>query len=124
MNRMCKKRPDFSTEAIRLRHADLERDAAITNHFTGLNALPIIVTFTQIEDLVKTIQGIEAGFAAMRITGVDDLDDSAVYEQILSEMSLPAVSTAYDEIPFSCSRRYFTCSTGTISHSPMPRRES
>lgn len=94
-----KKRADASAETIRLRHADLERDAAITNHFTGLNALPIIITFTQTEDLVKTIQGIEAGFAAMRITGVEDLDDSAVYEQILSEMSLPAVSTAYDEIP-------------------------
>lgn len=94
-----KKRADASADTIRLRHADLERDAAITHHFTGLNALPIIITFTQIEDLVKTIQGIEAGFAAMRITGIEDLDDSAVYEQILSEMSLPAVSTAYDEIP-------------------------
>ena len=94
-----KKRGDASSEAIRLCHADLERDAIITNHFIGLNALPIIITFTQTEDLVKTIKGIEAGFAAIRIAEIEDLDESDMYEQILSEMSLPVVSMMYDETP-------------------------
>jgi hypothetical protein len=94
-----KKRVEPPIETIRLRHTDLERDAVIAGHFTGLNALPLIITYGQIEDLIKTIQGIDAGFAALRITGIEDVDDSGVYEQILSEMSLPLISTVYDELP-------------------------
>ncbi len=94
-----KKRVEPPIETIRLWHTDLERDAVIAGHFTGLNALPLIITYGQIEDLIKTIQGIDAGFAALRITGIEDVDDSGVYEQILSEMSLPLISTVYDELP-------------------------
>ncbi len=94
-----KKRIETPVDTIRLWHADLERDAVILNHFTGLNALPLIITYGQIEDLIKTIQGINAGFAALRIAGVEDVDDSGIYEQLLSEISLPVVSTLYDELP-------------------------
>lgn len=94
-----KKRIEPSLDTIRLWHADLERDSVITGHFTGLNAFPLIITYGQIEDLIKTIQGIDAGFVALRITGIEDVDDSGVYEQIISEMSLPLISTVYDELP-------------------------
>ncbi len=77
-----------------------ERDSIIINRFSGLNAFPIIIKYNQIDDFIKTIQGIEDTFSAIRIYHLEEIDDDvALYDQIYSESSIPLISRHYDEIP-------------------------
>lgn len=94
-----KMRPDMPPESFFRRHVQLERDSLITNRFTRFNAYPIIIKYNQIEDLIKTIQGIESTFSIIRIVDLEEIDDISQYEQIYSEISIPVVSALCDELP-------------------------
>ena len=79
-------------------YAKAEENSVIINRFTGLNAYPIMIQFDHEEDLIKTIQRIELGFSAIKIYHIDEADITS-YDQILSDVTIPVVSEALDDIP-------------------------
>jgi hypothetical protein len=96
-----KGRADLSVETIMERYAFIERDSVILNRFCGINGFPIMIQYQHIEDLIKTIKAVDASFSILRFTDIEDLVDLVVYEQVLSEMTLPVLSSGYDEIPLA-----------------------
>lgn len=76
-----------------------ERDSIIINRFTGLNALPLVITYAEIDDLIKTLRSVEGTFSVLRLCCLEGVDDTDIYDQIYSDCSLPALSQFYDEIP-------------------------
>ena len=96
----CGIRKDSDSINNLLRHHALqEKDSTIINRFCGLNAYPIVIRFNQVEDFIKTLQGIELTFSAIRITYIEDIQDTTLYMQIFNDISLPLLSQYYDEIP-------------------------
>jgi hypothetical protein len=94
-----RRRVEMAPGTILDRHVKMEKDAVILNRVSDLNGFPLIILFQQTEDLIKTIQGIEAGFSALRVLEIEDLDDITAYEQLVSDMTVPVLSRQYDEIP-------------------------
>ncbi|MDY6935585.1 MAG: hypothetical protein SVZ03_15350 [Spirochaetota bacterium] len=76
-----------------------EMDSVIINRFSGLNAYPVTINYTHIDDFIKILKGIESTFSAIRITYIDGQDDISLYDRIISETSLPVLTKYYDEIP-------------------------
>ena len=61
-----------------------EMDSVIINRFSGLNAYPVTINYTHIDDFIKTLKGIESTFSAIRITYIDGQDDISLYDRIIS----------------------------------------
>ncbi len=96
-----RKRLDMPQDLLPVKYVDIEKDAIVLHRFTGLNGIPVIIVYQQNEDLVKTIQGIESTFSAVRILDIEDVEDISIYEYLNSEISMPVLSFRHDEIPLS-----------------------
>jgi len=91
-------RKNYINDLIKI-HLSSEGDAVLINKFSGLNAFPIIIKFSFLEEFIKTLQGIESTFSAIRITYIKDIDELFMYESIFPEISIPMITQSYDEIP-------------------------
>ncbi len=94
-----REKAEAQREQIYQRHALLERDSVIFHRFTGLNSYPLIVRYQQMEDLIRTMQAVSAGFCAVRLVEAEDLDDLGDYEQIREAVDVPMLCAAIEEIP-------------------------
>jgi len=80
------------------KYINSEKDSILINRFSGLNAYPVVVKFDYPEDLIKTLKKIENSYSAIRLMHIDEIDIS-IYNQIISEIDIPVVSKALDDIP-------------------------
>ncbi|TAL36658.1 MAG: hypothetical protein EPN93_07480 [Spirochaetes bacterium] len=94
-----KSRADAQADRLYQRHAGLERDCVIFNLFTGMNAYPLIVRYVQMEDLIRTIQAVSPGFAAVRVVEAEEMDDVTDFDQLRDCIDVPVLSAATDEMP-------------------------
>ena len=93
-------KPDVESEKdISKMYVQDERDSVIINNFSGLNAFPFIIKFSQIEEFIKILHGIESTFVAFRISNIEEISDISLYNLLYSDLSKPILSKFYDEIP-------------------------
>jgi len=78
-------------------YADSERDSVLIGRFTGKNAFPLVIKYNSIEDMIKTIKGIEENFCCLRIMNNDE--DDYLLSNILDAVSRPLIFRELDEIP-------------------------
>ena len=93
-----KENDDILEEDILKIYARSEADSALIHRFSGLNGYPLIISYSPVEDLIKTIQRIERSFSIIKIMNTDEIDMS-VYDQLTSNVSVPVVSREMDDIP-------------------------
>lgn len=78
-------------------YADSERDSVLIGKFTGRNAFPLIIRYNSIEDMIKTIKGIEENFCCLRIMNNDE--DDYLLANIIDAVSKPLIFRELDENP-------------------------
>jgi len=78
-------------------YADSERDSVIIGKFTGRNSFPLVIKYNSIEDMIKTIKGIEENFCCLRIMNNDE--DDYLLSNIIDTVSKPLIFKELDENP-------------------------
>jgi hypothetical protein len=78
-------------------YADSERDAVLIGKFAGKNACPLVIKYNSIEDMIKTIKGLEENFCCLRIMNNDD--DDYLLTNIIDAVSKPLIFRELDELP-------------------------
>ncbi len=78
-------------------YADSERDSVLIARFTGKNAFPLVIKYHSIEDMIKTIKGIEENFCCLRIMNNDE--DDYLLSNIIDTASRPLIFKELDENP-------------------------
>lgn len=78
-------------------YADSERDSVLIGRFTGKNSFPLVIKYHSIEDMIKTIKGIEENFCCLRIMNNDD--DDYLFSNIIDVVSKPLIFRELDENP-------------------------
>lgn len=78
-------------------YADSERDSAIIGRFTGKNSFPLVIRYSSIEDMIKTIKGVEDNFCCLRIMNNDE--DDYLLSNIIDSVSRPLIFRELDENP-------------------------
>ncbi len=78
-------------------YADSERDSVLIGKFAGKNAFPIVIKYNSIEDMIKTIKGIEESFCCLRIMNNDE--DGYLFSNIIDAVSRPLIFKELDENP-------------------------
>ena len=89
---------DFDRRIIMSNYAAAEKDSVILNFIFSMNGYPLVVKYSQIEDLIKFIQSVESNFSAIRLMDITERDIQPV-SMIQSEVKLPFLSRDLDEIP-------------------------
>ncbi|MCP4134314.1 MAG: hypothetical protein GY754_25290 [bacterium] len=89
---------DPRTDHLLSTYTNAEKDSIVINRFSNLNALPLIIKFSQREDIIKTIKRIEDTFSVIRLTHIDEADIS-FYDQLYSEIDTPVTSHELDDVP-------------------------
>jgi len=79
-------------------YSDAERDSVIINRFTGLNAYPSIIKFSQEEDLVKTIERVKDTFSLIRLQKFKNAD-LFMLENFIEGTEIPVCSIDLDDYP-------------------------
>ncbi|MFC1671217.1 hypothetical protein ACFL20_12570 [Spirochaetota bacterium] len=79
-------------------YCDIEKDSIIINKFSGYNGIPVLFSYVNQEDFIKSLKSIEKTFSAIKIEHLDS-NDISLYEQINSELNIPVVSHELDDIP-------------------------
>ena len=79
-------------------YSETEKEALTISRFAGLNAIPLIIEYSNTDDIIKTINRIESGFSIIKIsrTAADDL---LIADRIAAGISKPFISREFDEIP-------------------------
>lgn len=96
-------------------YADSERDSVIIGKFTGRNSFPVVIKYNSIEDMIKTIKGIEENFCCLRIMNNDD--DDYLLSNIIDSVTKPLIFKELDEYPV----HYLTLiNTVVRNHSIIP----
>lgn len=90
---------ELKNKIIRNQYVLSERDSVIINRFTGMNAFPLIVEYTHIEDFIHTLRTIARTFSCVRISFIEEFEDIQHYELLLKDTSVPIVTKSFDEIP-------------------------
>ncbi|PKL18376.1 MAG: hypothetical protein CVV49_06380 [Spirochaetae bacterium HGW-Spirochaetae-5] len=78
-------------------YADSERDSVLIGRFTGKNSFPLVIKYNSIEDMIKTIKGIEENFCCLRIMNNDE--DDYLLSNIIDTVSKPLIFKELDENP-------------------------
>jgi len=78
-------------------YADSERDSVLIGRFTGKNSFPLVIKYHSIEDMIKTIKGIEENFSCLRIMNNDE--DDYLFSNIIDSVSKPLIFRELDENP-------------------------
>jgi len=78
-------------------YADSERDSVLIGKFSGRNAFPLVIRYNSIEDMIKTIKGIEENFCCLRIMNNDE--DDYLLANIIDAVSKPLIFKELDENP-------------------------
>jgi len=78
-------------------YADSERDSVIIGKFTGRNSFPLVIQYNSIEDMIKTIKGIEENFCCLRLMNNDEED--FLFTNIIDAVSKPLIFKELDENP-------------------------
>ena len=78
-------------------YADSERDSVLIGKFTGKNAYPLVIKYNSIEDMIKTIKGIEDNYGCLRIMNNDE--DGYLLSNIIDTVSKPLLFRELDESP-------------------------
>ncbi len=78
-------------------YADSERDSVLIGKFTGKNSFPLVIKYNTIEDMIKTVKGIEENFCCLRIMNNDE--DDYLLTNIIDAVSKPLIFRELDEIP-------------------------
>ena len=78
-------------------YADSERDSVLIRKFSGRNAFPLVIRYNSIEDMIKTIKGIEENFCCLRIMNNDE--DDYLLANIIDAVSKPLIFKELDENP-------------------------
>jgi len=78
-------------------YADSERDSVLISRFTGRNSFPLAIKYNSIEDMIKTIKGIEENFCCLRIMNNDE--DDYLFSNIIDAVSKPLIFRELDEFP-------------------------
>ncbi len=78
-------------------YADSERDSVLIGRFTGKNSYPLVIKYHSIEDMIKTIKGIEENFSCLRIMNNDE--DDYLFSNIIDAVSKPLIFRELDENP-------------------------
>lgn len=78
-------------------YADSERDSALIGKFTGKNSFPLVIQYNSIEDMIKTVKGIEENFCCLRMMNNDEED--LLFSHIIDAVSKPLLFRELDENP-------------------------
>ncbi len=78
-------------------YADSERDSVLIGKFAGKNSFPFVIKYNSIEDMIKTIKGIEESFCCLRIMNNDE--DGYLFSNIIDAVSRPLIFKELDENP-------------------------
>jgi len=89
---------DRNDAAFYHHYIDSELESIMLNRFSDLMGMPLIISYDHGEDLIRSLQRIEASVSALKIRHVNR-NDIQLYEQIYSAVSKPVVSSYYDDIP-------------------------
>ncbi|HPS87456.1 MAG TPA: hypothetical protein PLY36_11965 [Spirochaetota bacterium] len=87
---------DISSHYYHL-YADSERDSVLIGKFTGRNAFPLVIRYNSIEDMIKTVKGIEENFCCLRIMNNDE--DDYLLSNIIDAVTKPLIFKELDENP-------------------------
>ncbi|HEY1405554.1 MAG TPA: hypothetical protein VF857_02995 [Spirochaetota bacterium] len=79
-------------------YIESEIASVMLSKLAGMNGFPFHLRFDMPEDFLKMIASIESGFSAMRISHLDDDDNSEVFDQLPDALSIPFVSRTHDEL--------------------------
>ncbi len=79
-------------------YADSERDAVIISRFTEKNAYPVAIKYQTVEDMIKTVKGIEESFSCFRFINSDS-EDLMFRNTIIESLRKPVLFREFDEIP-------------------------
>ncbi len=91
--------PEKSAGAVMALHTAAERDCVVLRRFAGINAVPLMIRYSHVEDLVKILKGVQESFAVLRILSVEETEDSETVSYLASELTKPVIFREYDEIP-------------------------
>jgi len=91
--------PEKSAGSVMALHTAAERDCVVLGRFAGINAVPFMVRYSHIEDLVKIIKGVQESFAVLRLMTVEETGDVETVSYLNSELARPVIYREYDEIP-------------------------
>lgn len=78
-------------------YADSERDSVLIGRFTGRNSYPLVIKYNSIEDMIKTVKGIEENFCCLRIMNNDE--DDYLFSSIIDSSVKPLIFRELDENP-------------------------
>lgn len=78
--------------------ADSERDSIIISRFTGKNAFPIAIKYQSVEDMIKTLKGIEESFSCFRFMNTDS-EDNLFRNTVIDSLRKPVIFRELDELP-------------------------
>jgi len=78
-------------------YADSERDSVLIGRFTGKNSFPLVIKYNSIEDMIKTVKGIEENFCCLRIMNNDE--DDYLLSNIIDSVTKPLIFKELDENP-------------------------
>jgi hypothetical protein len=95
---LMKEKDVFQQQDVLTLHSRAERDAAVFSLFAQVNPIPQVITFTQMEDVIKTLSRIQYNFSAIRIIDIEE-GDIFTYDQISKVLDVPVVSNLLDEEP-------------------------
>jgi len=96
---LMKEKDVFLQQDVLTLFSRAERDAAVLSLFADVNPVPQVITFTQMEDVVKTLSRIQYNFSVIKIMDIEE-GDIFVYDQITKTLDVPVVSHLLDEEPF------------------------
>lgn len=78
--------------------ADSERDSIIISRFTNKNAFPLTIKYQTVEDMIKTLKGIEESFSCFRFMNTDS-EDNLLRNTIIDSLKKPVLFRELDELP-------------------------
>jgi hypothetical protein len=79
-------------------HGISEMQSIFIGRFTGLNLYPLILKYSQQEELVKTLHKCEDAYRIIRLLFCDETD-IFLHEQIYGDLRCPVISASFDERP-------------------------
>ena len=89
---------DVKHEDLLKLYTETEKDALTLSAFTGLNGVPLLLNFSNSDDIIKTITRIEKTFSLIRMVK-SGVEDYLIADQIADSISIPFLSRDYDEVP-------------------------
>lgn len=79
--------------------ADSERDSILISRFTDKNSYPLAIKYQSVEDMIKTLKGIEESFSCFRFMNSDS-EDLMFRNTIIETLKKPVIFRELDELPF------------------------